>query len=71
MNEEITARIRQALPDSEVQIRIEGNRALIEVVSSAFADMTRVQRHQAVYSCIAQFIASGALHAVTIRTDAG
>ncbi len=71
MNDEITARIRQALPDSEVQVRIEGNRALIEVVSSAFAGMTRVQRHQAVYGCIAQFIASGALHAVTIRTDAG
>ena len=52
MNDEITARIQQALPGSRVEVQVEGNRALIKVVSGAFAGMTRVQRHQAVYGCI-------------------
>ena len=69
MNTEITARIQQALPGSQVEVHIEGNRALIQVVSSAFEGMTRVQRHQAVYGCIEKFITSGTLHAVTIRTE--
>ncbi len=69
MNNAITARIQQALPDSQVEVHIEGNRALIQVVSGAFAGMTRVQRHQAVYGCIEEFITGGELHAVSIRTE--
>ena len=71
MNDEITARIQEALPGSRVEVQVEGNRALIKVASSAFADMTRVQRHQAVYGCVNEFIASGALHAVSISTETG
>lgn len=38
----------------------------IEAVSETFADMSRVKRQQAVYRLIADEIASGALHAITI-----
>ena len=69
MNNEIAQRIEQALPESQVEVRLEGNRALIRVCSGAFVGMTRVQRHQAVYACIDEFIASGALHAVSISTE--
>jgi len=71
MHDEITARIQQALPGSRVEVQVEGNRARIKVVSGALAGMTRVQRHQAVYGCIEEFIASGALHAVSISAETG
>ena len=71
MHDEITARIQEALPGSRVEVQVEGNRALIKVVSGTFADMTRVQRHQAVYSCVNELIASGTLHAVSISTETG
>ncbi len=69
MNSEIAERIAQALPGSQVEVNVEGNRAFVRVVSHAFANMTRVQRHQAVYGCIEEFIASGALHAVSINAE--
>lgn len=67
MNEDITAAIQASMPDARVDAQVEGNRALITVVSAAFADMTRVQKQQAVYACIDAFIKDGRLHAVTIR----
>lgn len=63
---EITQRVRSALPDSEVTVTVEGNRARIEVTADAFANLNRVRRHQAVYACIQGFIADGSLHAVSI-----
>ncbi len=68
MIEDIKARIRSEFPDSEVSVMVEGNRALIEVTADAFAGLSRVQRHQAVYRCIQGLIADGSLHAVSIRT---
>lgn len=69
MQEEISAKIREAIADADVAVQIDGNRALIEVVSSHFDGMNRVQKQQAVYACIADYIADGRLHAVTIKAD--
>ncbi len=63
---QIEACIRESLSDSEVQVVLEGNRALIRVTGDRFASLSRVRRHQAVYACIEAFIADGSLHAVTI-----
>ena len=70
MNQVIADRVGEALPGCEVEVAVEGNRALIEVQSTAFAGLSRVQRHQAVYRCVEDLIADGALHAVTIRASA-
>lgn len=67
MNQEITAAIQAQMPDARVDAQVEGNRALITVVSEAFAGKSRVQKQQAVYACIDAFIKDGRLHAVTIR----
>ena len=48
---------------------LEGNRALISVVSPAFEGLSRVQQQQKVYACIDAFIKDGSLHAVTIRAS--
>jgi len=70
MQEDIATRIREQIADAEVDVLVDGNRALITVVSSTFAPMSRVQKQQAVYACIRELIENGSLHAVTIRASA-
>jgi acid stress-induced BolA-like protein IbaG/YrbA len=67
MKAQIAAAVAAGIPGARVDVDVEGNRALITVVSDRFAGMTRVQKQQAVYACIQQLIADGSLHAVTIR----
>ncbi|MEM7001355.1 MAG: BolA/IbaG family iron-sulfur metabolism protein [Pseudomonadota bacterium] len=69
MHAEIVAKVEASFPDAQVNVELDGNRAVVEVVSTAFADMSRVRKQQAVYSCINEFIADGRLHAVTIRAE--
>ena len=69
MQEEISAKLSEALEAHSVNIQLDGNRALIEITSHQFAGMNRVQKQQAVYACIEDYIADGRLHAVTIKAD--
>ncbi len=65
--------IRQAVTDgienAEVDVVLDGDRALISVVSPEFEGLSRVQKQQKVYGCIDAFIKDGSLHAVTIRAQ--
>ena len=70
MQEEITRRVVDAIADATVSVAVDGNRAMIDVVSPIFSDLSRVKKQQLVYACIEDLIASGALHAVTIKADA-
>ena len=70
MQDEIRQRIEAAITGAQVSVRVDGNRATINVVASVFAGMSRVKKQQEVYACIADLIADGALHAVTIKADA-
>ena len=63
---EIERCIEAGLPGGEVDVVLEGNRALIAVTSDDFRQLSRVRRHQMVYACIQGFIADGRLHAVSI-----
>jgi len=67
MNQEITEAILSQMPAAQVEVVLDGNRALITVVSEEFSDLNRLQRHQKIYGCIDDFISDGRLHAVTIR----
>ncbi len=67
MNEEIARAIRARIPDAEVTAAVDGNRALITVVSREFEGLSRVKKQQMVYACIDGLIADGSLHAVSIR----
>ena len=69
MNEAISAAVASGIEDAEVDVVLEGNRALITVVSPAFEGLSRVQKQQKVYACIDNFIKDGTLHAVTIRAE--
>ena len=67
MIEDIEARLREALGGAQVTVDGEGNRFEIDVVSDDFEGLGRVKRQQLVYAAIDDLIASGAVHAVTIR----
>ena len=69
MQAEVTERLTARFSDAEVAVEVEGNRAVISVVSNEFSGMSRVAKQQAVYACIEDFISDGRLHAVTIRAD--
>lgn len=67
MNQEIAESIRSQMPTAQIEVVMDGNRALITVVSEEFATLSRLHRQQKVYGCINDFISDGRLHAVTIR----
>lgn len=67
MQDQVEQKVAARFADAEITVELDGNRALIRVVSDEFADMSRVARQQAVYACIQDEIADGSLHAVTIQ----
>ncbi len=67
MQKRIIESIQANLAESQVEVELDGNRALITVTSTAFEGKSRVQKQQLVYGCIDEFIKDGSLHAVTIR----
>ena len=71
IEENIRARILEDMPNSEVEVIVEGNRASITVVSTLLEGLNRVQRHQRIYRYIEGYISDGSLHAVNIiaRSD--
>lgn len=66
--EEIQAAVQAAIPGADVDVRIDGSHAHLTVTSSAFAGLTPVKKQQMVYSALEEAIASGAIHAVHIKT---
>jgi stress-induced morphogen len=69
---EIADMIRAALPDAEVEITDlagDGDHYAARVVSSAFAGLSRVRQHQAVYAALGGRM-GGVLHALQLTTAA-
>lgn len=66
--EEIQAAVQAAIPGAQVDARLEGSHAHITVTSSAFEGLSPVKKQQMVYGALQDAIASGAIHAVHIKT---
>ena len=69
---EIERLIRDAIPDAEVTITDlagDGDHYAAKVVSSAFAGISRVKRHQRVYAALGGRM-GGELHALQLQTVA-
>jgi acid stress-induced BolA-like protein IbaG/YrbA len=67
----VRARILEALPGSEVEVRDTtgtGDHFEARVVSPAFAGKPMVQQHQLVYAPLQQWLKSGELHALALKT---
>ena len=68
--DEIEAMILAAFPDAAVEIRDlagDGDHYAARVVSKAFADMSRVRQHQAVYAALKGKMGNE-LHALQLET---
>ena len=68
--DEITDLIRAAFPDAEVEITDlagDGDHYAARVTSAAFAGLSRVKQHQAVYAALGGRM-GGVLHALQLTT---
>lgn len=65
---EVAQLIRDRLPAAE-KVEVVGGEGKFEatVIGPMFAEMSRVKRHQTVYATVKEEIASGAVHALSIR----
>ncbi|QIB66593.1 BolA family protein [Kineobactrum salinum] len=64
----VKALLEAQLAGCQIGVEGEGNRYDITVVGEVFAGKRPVQRQQLVYAALNEQIASGAIHAVNIRT---
>jgi acid stress-induced BolA-like protein IbaG/YrbA len=67
-NQQIETLLLDSLGLSEVHVSSEGSHFKVIAVSEKFSDMSRVKKQQFVYAPLAQKIAEGAIHAVSIKT---
>lgn len=66
--EEIKALIEAGFDDAQVEVSGDGYKNEATIISSAFAGLSTLKRHQLVYKTINEAITSGALHAITLKT---
>jgi len=67
----LEARIRQGLPDADVQVTDytgTGDHFEARVVSPTFVGMTMIEQHQKVYAPLQDLLATGELHALALKT---
>ena len=65
---EVKALLESSIPQSDVIAEGEGCNFQVTVVAAVFEGLSTVKRQQLVYSHLQDAIASGAIHAVTMKT---
>lgn len=65
--EHIQALIEKGIPGSQVTVTGDDGKFNTIVVCDAFEGLSPVKEHQLVFACVAEHIASGAIHALTIK----
>lgn len=66
--EEIKALLEAGLADAEAQVESDGRHVSAVIVSPVFEGLRPVQRQQLVYKVVNEQIASGAIHALNMKT---
>ena len=66
--QQVESMIRAVLPDAVVRISGEDCNFTVEVESEAFRDKSPLQRHRMINDIFKAQLASGELHALSIRT---
>ena len=65
--EELKARIEAGVPDSRADVTGDGQHFRAEVVSPAFAGLSRIQQHKLVYDVFGSEL-GGRIHALSLKT---
>ncbi|MEZ9139480.1 MULTISPECIES: BolA family protein [unclassified Shewanella] len=60
--------LSDALTVDEVHVTSDGSHFKVVAVGECFDDMSKVKQQQTIYAPLNEFIASGELHALTIKT---
>ncbi|CAG67577.1 putative toluene tolerance protein Ttg2F [Acinetobacter baylyi ADP1] len=66
-SEQLTQILQEAFPESEVAVSGQAGKFDLRIVDDQFEGKRTVARQQAVYAPLNSYIASGEVHAVTIR----
>ncbi|MFN4290430.1 MAG: BolA family protein [Permianibacter sp.] len=66
--EALKARVQQAFAGEQVDVSGDGYHFQVTIISERFAGLRAVQRQQRVYAAVQDWIASGELHALSMRT---
>jgi len=64
---EVEQRVQQGIPEAKVLVEGEGCDLLITVISEQFTDLTLVKKQQLVMATLKEPLASGKLHAVSVK----
>ena len=65
--DEIRERIEAGLPDAQADVTGDGQHFRAEIVSPAFAGLSRIQQHQLVYEIFDGEL-GGRIHALSLKT---
>ena len=71
-SEELVLSIKKILPDAQVKVEDingGGDHLQVNVVSSAFSGLSKVQQHQIIYKALHKELASEAIHALALKTS--
>ncbi|MGB0472890.1 MAG: BolA family protein [Porticoccaceae bacterium] len=66
--DEIKLILEQQLNGCDIKVDVDGSHVNIVVVGDIFQGVRPVQRQQLVYAALREHIASGAIHAVNMKT---
>ncbi|AOA59378.1 BolA family iron metabolism protein IbaG [Acinetobacter larvae] len=66
-SEQLTEILKAAFPEAEIAVSGQAGKFDLRIVDDRFETQRSVARQQAVYAPINAYIASGEVHAVTIR----
>ena len=69
---EVISSINKLLPDAQVLVEDlngGGDHLQVNVVSSAFSGLSKVQQHQIIYKALQKELASEAIHALALKTS--
>ena len=68
--ETINKLLTDAFPDSEISVQgDDGHHFEAKIISKLFAGKSRVEQQRLVYAVLEPYIASGELHAISLKTQ--
>ncbi len=67
--DEVKALIESGLPDAKVAVTGGEGKFEAEVISEQFEGLSMIKQHQMVYATVNEYIISGELHALSLKTS--
>ncbi|NWN91335.1 BolA/IbaG family iron-sulfur metabolism protein [Marinobacter adhaerens] len=64
---EVTQLVKEALPECEVQVQIDGNHYLVVVIGDVFEGLSTIKRQQLINKALFQQLMDGTIHALHPR----